>query len=151
MTAPADITRHLREFLKVIGGRYDLTISGLTGPSEVKLTSLLDHGRPFTAQTMVLQNAILAEWKRRAPTVLSKNGRALNMDPALAAMAGIARGVILRRFDEGGFDVRLRALTPRYAAWKAANGLDPRIGIARGILRRNIQRASFVMRKRSSR
>lgn len=144
--------KRLQEFLKVIGGRYSLAIDGLTGPSETKLEyGLIRRARPMLAVTQQMRAAMLREWKASIGRLLSQRGNAINLDPALELMSKAAKIVVMRRFEEGGYDVNLRPLTAKYAAWKHAHNLDPRIGIARGILLRNLRRARFVMRKTSGR
>jgi hypothetical protein len=142
--------RKLEQFLRYIGGRYVVFVEGITEPSRMKLDLLTATGRPFFEVTPAMRTAILAEWKRNLGTVLSKRGNALNFDAASRVLGATVKGVIMRRFDTQGGDVTLRPLSPRYVDHKRRAGLDPRIGIARGVLYRNLQRARFVLRKVSS-
>lgn len=139
--------RRLQEFLRFLGGRYYVAAEGLTEPSRVKLDALTASRRPFFSVTQAMRQAVLQEWNRNAGRLLSKSMTALNTDPALALMASTVKSVILRRFDEQGFDVSLRPLSANWRETKARRGWDPRIGIARGILYRNLKRARFVMRR----
>jgi hypothetical protein len=141
--------RRLDEFLRFLGGRYTV-VAEVTEPSRMKLDLLEATGRPFFKVTAAMRQAVLQEWKRNVGSLLSKNGRALNTDPALALMASSVKSVILRRFTEQGFDISLRHLSPHWSQAKRRRGLDPRIGIATGVLYRNLQRARFVMRKVST-
>lgn len=139
--------RRLQEFLRFLGGRYYVAAEGLTGPSTTKLDALTSTGRPFFAVTQAMRQAVLQEWHRNKDALLSKSMTALNTEPALALMASTCKSVILRRFEEQGFDVRLRPLSVTWRETKARRRLDPRIGIATGVLYRNLQRARFVMRR----
>lgn len=141
----------LRGFLDYVGGHYQMRVDGLSGPSITKLESLTDTGRPFMSVTARMNRAILDEWKRQAGKLLSKNMHALNLEPALDAMSRAAKAVVVQRFEDGGFDIRLQALSDPYARFKARMGWDPRIGIATGVLLRNLQRARWYMEKVSSR
>lgn len=140
----------LSQFLREVSGRYSVQVDGLTQPSQFKAVMLTATGRPFMAVTDALRSAVLQEWNRNASRLLSKTGNALNLDPALRLMGDAIKRVVLRRFTEQGFDVSLKPLSPRWLRYKRAHGLDPRIGIATGVLFRNLQRARFVLRKVSS-
>lgn len=137
----------LSEFLREVSGRYSVQVEGLTQPSQFKATMLTATGRPFFAVTPALRNAVLQEWKRNASKLLSKSGNALNLDPALRIMGDAIKRAVIRRFDDQGGDVHLRPLSAGYLRWKLQHGLDRRIGIATGVLYRNIQRARFTLRK----
>jgi hypothetical protein len=137
------LERMVSEFAR---GAYELRVEGLTGINETKLFNLALTGRPALVPTRALAQAA-ARYGRDALAVAIQRGT-LRSVSLLEAMARGIRGQVLLRFTSGtGNDLPWRPLSPNYLADKARKGLDRRIGIATGVLLRNLQRARWSIRR----
>jgi hypothetical protein len=140
-TGPVD---KLAAFLRDLGGVYSIKLEGITQVSQRKIRFLAAGGRKLL---VINKNAeqtvgrfIKAELSRgKTPT------KATYLDAAQKAL----KRVIQLRIANSGNDVKWDELTPAYAAWKRANGHDARIGVCRGHLERNLDRARVVLVKKS--
>lgn len=134
----------LKRFVEAIGGRWTLVIAMGDPASIDKAGWLFDAGRDFFSVTPAMQAAILSEMMIALRTKLDRRDfRAPETVMVLAAEA--ARKHILKRFERGGYDVKLTALSPMWLRYKRNNpAMDPRVGIAYGTLYRDVKvRARF--------
>jgi hypothetical protein len=126
----------LLSFIRELGGLYILRIT-LSEIGALKLGWLLARGRDFLSVTPAMSQAIATE------LITSFRGRdAFDADvarQAKAVAAEAARSFIVKRFETGGFDQQLAALSPLYSAYKRSHRLDPRIGIAKADLLNEIK------------
>lgn len=126
-------------------GRSVIEVKGLTGPSATKLAVLDATGRPVFEVTPQLVAAALRYGKAEIHRALSSGDlRTAKLRDALAR--GVRNHILLRITSGTGNDVPFKRLSRAYVAWKAQRGLDPRIGIARGVLLRNLLRATWAVR-----
>ena len=70
-----------------------------------------------------------------------REGRGLGVLPSLTIGGNAMREVFVDRLQLNGADVRFAPLSPKYLARKVRMGLDPRTGIATGVMLRAFQSA----------
>ena len=136
----------LLAFTKSLGGRWSLQIDYRNPKSADKILWLADGGRSFLALSAPLRYAIYQAlsraFKGSIDSLMGDRSQAV-MDAAAQA----AKAHILRRFEAGGFDVRMTPLTAKYAAFKRMHGFDPRLGIKTGDLIDDIRNATFSFKR----
>ena len=103
--------------------------------------------RPIFTVTPDVQRAVIDAVGARVRGDLAKSGR-INMLLALQAGAQTYRAAWVERLSLNGADLRWVPLSPRYARWKHARGLDPRTGVATGRMLAAV-RASLVVVQRT--
>lgn len=135
----------LQQLVTALDGRYELEIEGLSQPNAIKLAVLGDTGRPFLEVTPRMKSMILRTLKQSLSAVLQ--GGRFDTESALDIAGAEAKEIVIKRFEEQGFDVHLDPLDPEYLEHKRRKRLDSRIGIATGTLLRNLKRARFVWRR----
>ena len=136
----------LKAVIHGMGRTHELAIEVREAKSVDKAEWLRAADRDFFSVSTSMQSEMLAAVRIALPAVLATG----NPTPAYDAVKEAARRVILRRFEQGGWDRRLRPLSPAYAAHKRREpALDDRVGIAYGTLFRDIRTARFVMRART--
>jgi hypothetical protein len=138
----ATLVAFVREVVKP--GRWRVRVPG-THSGGIDHEGLLDvlasQGREFLQNTVQLALAVSAALRRRwlgssrMPTLEELRATA---EPALL-------DVVEQRFSPGNGDIRVTALTPRYAAQKRARGRGSQpVGVASGELRRAVSRDAYV-------
>ena len=126
-------------------GRTVIEVRRLTEPSGIKLANLTETGRPVFAVTPQLASAAARYGRAEIARALTAGDlRTAKLRDALAR--GVRNHILLRLTSGTGNDVPFRSLGPSCRLWKARKGLDPRIGIARGVLLRNLLRAAWTVR-----
>lgn len=138
----------IRKFAdRFAAGGYDIRARYRSQISLAKLATLDRTGRPVFAASPEMRRALVRFMKAEIEKALKS--RLEYMPDFETALAAAAKGVVKLRLSHSGNDVHFKALSPEYAQWKALEGLDPRIGVARGVLLRETDRAVFtVYRKR---
>jgi len=89
--------------------------------------------RPVFTITPDVQRRTVDAVTARVRVDLAQSGR-INTLLALQAGAQAIRETWVERLSLSGADIRWAPLAPRYALWKHRKGLDPRIGVARGLM-----------------
>lgn len=137
----------LKDALADIGGTYELGVSGLTGPSQVKIAALKATGRDVFALTEQVAQTVRNHWKSGLEFA-AKRGDLRTFRPTEATNKAL-RAVFGLRLP-GGNDVHFAPLKPPTVAAKRAHRppLDPGIGVATRALRNNVVRAFYTLRKR---
>jgi hypothetical protein len=121
-----------------IGGRYIVEIR-LSQESVDKANWLADKERDFFSVTESMKGAVA----KACVEAVRQGGLATITQVAPEA---IRRHIILR-FARGGYDMRLRRLSPKYAAWKQKKYDETRIGILTGDLFHDVALAPISLRK----
>lgn len=142
----AELERAVLAFVREVvkPGRWRVRVPG-THSGGIDHEGLLDvlasQGREFLQNTVQLALAVSAALRRRwlgssrMPTLEELRATA---EPALL-------DVVEQRFSPGNGDIRVTALTPRYAAQKRARGRGSQpVGVASGELRRAVSRDAYV-------
>lgn len=146
MSTVTDNTGKLDAFvatLSAFAGRKIVMPDGLPEAVRIKLEHLRATGRDFFQETPGLKAAIVAAIRAKL------TGGRINAADWDEAVAEAVKAFVLARFQSGGGDVSLAPLSPMYRAYKAAVGLDPRIGIATGLLFGALSRARWIVRRAS--
>lgn len=120
-----------------LGHRYSVRLS--LPSEEAQHLEWFDAGtsrqpaRPVFTITPDVQRRAVDAMTARVRVDLASSGR-LNTLLALQAGAQAVREAWVERLSLSGADIRWAPLAPRYALWKHRKGLDPRIGVARGLM-----------------
>lgn len=132
----AATTAKIHDIAASLGERYSVKLSLPTFEAQ-KLGWFNDGvaphqpARPVFTVTPEMQRRVIEAVGARVRGDLAKAGR-INMLLALQAGAQAYREVYVERLTLNGADQRWAPLSPRYARWKHARGLDPRTGVATG-------------------
>lgn len=141
----------VEEIARELGTRYSVQFSLPTGESD-KLGWFNDGraphqpARPVWPSTPEVDAAVRAAIKERIRVDLAASGR-INKLLALRAGADAFRAAWVRRLTLSGAEMRWSPLSPRYARWKHARGLDPRIGVATGAMLAAVRAGLIVIRR----
>lgn len=136
----------ITSWVREIGATYRVHVEPDTPETAHKLAWLKKGGRDFLQETPALQQAVARYLKANVARVLTSGGN-LRTAETLQVAGDAIKAHVLLRFAHGGNDVTLAALSPAYAAYKRAAGLDPRIGVATKLLLDAIRASRFVLRK----
>lgn len=133
----------LRTFVRRLGGTHQLVAEGLTGPSADKLRWLLEADRNLTD----MGGEMPAQMRRFLQAAVARAARSTDPHAVVHLLDEAAKAggrLVLLRFRNNGGDARpMRPLSPAYLARKRALGRDPNIGVATGVLYRNLARARW--------
>lgn len=132
----------LQKFVQAVGGKWTLVIALTESESIDKAGWLADAQRDFFSVTPAMQAAMKNEVMLAFRDKLERRDFR-SPETVLVIAAEAARQHILKRFERGGFDVRLKALSPMWLRYKAARGWDHRVGIAQRGLLNDVKAARF--------
>lgn len=136
----------LQKFVEGVGGRWTLVIAMTEQESIDKAGWLADGSRDFFSVTPAMQAAMKNEVMIAFREKLERRDFR-SPETVLVLAAEAARQHILKRFERGGFDMRLAPLSPMWLRYKASKGWDSRVGIATRALYKDVKeraRFSFV-------
>lgn len=144
----------IADFAERIGGAWTLAIE-IRDERLISVAGwLADAGRDFFSVTPEMQSEVAASLSNAfAQMQFAESFSAGSLDDAAARALQIAadtcKAIVLKRFEQGGYDVELKPLSPAYAAYKRRHSyiLDQRIGIAYGTLYRAVKLATFRISK----
>ena len=103
--------------------------------------------RPFLAFNELAADEVAAVVRQRFVADVIQNERDPSMLAVMTVGANAARQVWVRRLSTNGADLGFAPLSPRYALWKHHKGLDPRTGVATGLMLNSIARGRIIVRK----
>lgn len=138
-TTKVNVVEEISGFMRDM--EWDLTVPGqhYSGLSNQQLLEILaGQGRDFAEDTDELR-------KHVSDVLRSKFRKVWDPDEAGSVAQDAILAWIVDRFESQGPDISLTPLSINYAAWKAAKGLDSRIGIAQGRLLRAVRKARITI------
>lgn len=134
----------LREEVRDIGGRYEVTVEGLSGISVTKLLALQRAGRDPLELNEHAAQMLRDHWKSGL-LYAAKRGDLRTFSKADATSLALKR-LAQERLPDGA-DVTFTPDDPDYVLMKIKRGWNPGVGVARGFLKRDLARGRFALRK----
>lgn len=117
---------------------------------EVDKARWLDEsGRPFFEITSRLQSDVAKAMRKAADDAFAEDGTILTAAELFYVGGEAVRRVFLKRFADGGYDVRLAPLSPAWRWSKVRRGYSMLIGVYTGQLLAALRRARITFNARS--
>lgn len=147
----AKVTRRLDKMARELGSTWTCVVA--LPPSESRKLTFFDSGtrrqpaRPVFTLTTAARAEILGAVRARFTEAMLRS-ETPSMLPVMMVAASAFRRVWVQRLETSGGDTPFAPLSPRYAQWKSRKGLDPRIGVAHGLMLAAVRKGQIVVRKK---
>lgn len=147
----AKVTRRLDKMARELGSTWTCVVA--LPPSESRKLTFFDSGtrrqpaRPVFTLTTAARAEILGAVRARFTEAMLRS-ETPSMLPVMMVAASAFRRVWVRRLETSGGNTPFAPLSPRYAQWKSRKGLDPRIGVAHGLMLAAVRKGQIVVRKK---